>query len=71
MPTKLYLPAEVDAHLGWRSGRAQRLARAGKIAHTRLIDGSIRFTVEQIERLARPVPAGSGPLRLVGNVKAK
>ena len=65
MPTTFYTPTQVDDHCGWPWGRAQKLARAGKVAHTRLVDGSIRFTLEQIEQLGREVPAGPGPLRFV------
>ncbi len=49
-------PEEIDARLNWALGRAERLARRGKLPHVVLPDGSIRFEWESIEALLRRVP---------------
>ena len=46
---------EIDKRLTWPLGRAERLARRGKLPHVVLPDGSIRFLWEQIEPLIRVV----------------
>lgn len=48
---ELLTPSEVDAVLRYRSGRAKRLARMGKIPFVRLPDGEIRFKQQDIERI--------------------
>jgi hypothetical protein len=48
-------PEEVDGRLNWPLGRAERLARRGKVPHVVLPDGSIRFEWESIETLLRRV----------------
>ena len=54
----MFLFAEdVDRHLGWRPGRAERLARQRRLPHVLLPDGSIRFDWEEIEPLIVHVPA--------------
>jgi hypothetical protein len=42
---------EVDRLLKWPLGRADRLARRGRLPHVRLPDGSLRFEWTSIERL--------------------
>ena len=59
---------EVDQRLNWPLGRAERLARRGKLPHLVLPDGSIRFEWSPIEALIRRVPpvpetCGEGPRR--------
>ena len=44
---------EVDRRLNWPAGKAQKLARRGKLPHVVLPDGAIRFIWEQVERLLR------------------
>lgn len=46
---------EIDKRLTWPLGRAERLARRGKLPHVVLPDGSIRFRWELIEPLIRVV----------------
>lgn len=48
---KLLTPKDVDAILRYPSGRATRLARAGKLPHIMLPDGEIRFDERMILRL--------------------
>ena len=50
-------PEELDKRLGWKPGRAERLARQRRLPHTLLPDGSIRFEWKQIEPLIVHVPA--------------
>jgi hypothetical protein len=50
-------PEDVDRRLGWRPGRAERLARQRRLPHVLLPDGSVRFTWEEIEPLIVRVPA--------------
>jgi len=50
MPT-LLTGYEVDRMLRYPSGRAVRLARAGKLPHIALPDGEIRFDKAEIEKL--------------------
>jgi hypothetical protein len=47
----LLWPEELDKRLTWPIGRAQRLARRGKLPHIVLPDGSIRFEWAEIEPL--------------------
>lgn len=42
---------EVDQRLNWPAGKAQKLARRGKLPHVVLPDGAIRFIWEQVEGL--------------------
>lgn len=42
---------EVDRRLKWPVGRADRLARRGRLPHIRLPDGSLRFEWPAIEHL--------------------
>jgi len=46
---------EIDKRLTWPLGRAERLARRGKLPHVVLPDGSIRFRWDQIKPLIRVV----------------
>jgi hypothetical protein len=46
---------EIDKKLTWPLGRAERLARRGRLPHVVLPDGSIRFRWDQIEPLIRVV----------------
>ena len=52
----LLRPEEIDARLNWALGRAERLARRGKLPHVVLPDGSIRFEWESIETLLQRMP---------------
>ena len=66
MPTDLLYPDDIDARLNWPPGRTSRLARAGKLPHYVLPDGSIRLRWDEIEPLVRqvspgiPTPKGAG-----------
>jgi hypothetical protein len=56
----MFLFAEdVDKRLGWKPGRAERLARQRRLPHIILPDGSIRFDWNEIEPLIVRVPASS------------
>lgn len=57
MPTELLYPEDIDSRLNWPPGRTSRLARAGKLPHYVLPDGSIRLRWEEIEPLVQHVPA--------------
>lgn len=46
---------EIDQMLRWPSGRADRLARKGKLPHVKLPDGEIRFEKEKIESMIESV----------------
>ncbi len=46
---------DIDKKITWPLGRAERLARRGKLPHIVLPDGSIRFRWDQIEPLIRVV----------------
>ena len=48
-------PDDIDRHLNWHPGTAERLARRGRLPHYKLPDGSIRFRVEEIQPLIRRV----------------
>jgi hypothetical protein len=48
---------EVDRRLGWKPGRAERLARQRRLPHVILPDGSIRFEWSEIEPLIVHVKA--------------
>jgi hypothetical protein len=50
-------PEDVDRRLGWKPGRAERLARQRKLPHVVLPDGSIRFEWAEIEPLIVRVQA--------------
>ena len=50
---------EVDRRMGWKPGRAERLARQRRLPHVLLPDGSIRFDWTEIEPLIVRVPAAS------------
>lgn len=52
-------PDDVDRRLGWKPGRAERLARQRRLPHILLPDGSIRFDWSEIEPLIVRVPAVS------------
>ncbi len=47
---------EVDRRMGWKPGRAERLARQRRLPHVILPDGSIRFDWSEIEPLIVRVP---------------
>ena len=46
---------DIDHRLSWPLGRADRLARRGKLPHVLLPDGSVRFEWEEIVKLVRHV----------------
>ncbi|MSQ94328.1 MAG: hypothetical protein EXR98_07200 [Gemmataceae bacterium] len=48
---------EVDRRMGWKPGKAERLARQRRLPHVLLPDGSIRFDWDEIEPLIVRVPA--------------
>ncbi len=48
---------EVDRRMGWKPGRAERLARQRRLPHVILPDGSIRFDWSEIEPLIVRVPS--------------
>jgi hypothetical protein len=49
-------PEDVDRRMDWRPGRAERLARRGKLPHVLLPDGSVRFDWSELESLIVRVP---------------
>ena len=51
----LLYPEDVDQRWNWPLGRAERLARQGRLPYVLLPDGSIRFRWEQIEQLVLSV----------------
>lgn len=67
MLTDLLYPDDIDARLNWPNGRASRLARAGKIPHYVLPDGSIRFRWDEIAPLVRHVSPDADREKAVGN----
>jgi hypothetical protein len=50
-------PEDLDKRLGWKPGRAVRLARQRRLPYVLLPDGSIRFDWHEIEPLVVRVPA--------------
>ena len=53
----LIRPNEVDKIFLWPAGRAQRLARRGRLPHVVLPDGkTIRFDRAEVEALVKRVP---------------
>jgi hypothetical protein len=52
----LILGDDIDRRLGWKPGRAERLARQRRLPHVILPDGSIRFDWDEIETLLVRVP---------------
>lgn len=58
----MYLrPDEVDSRLNWRAGRAERLAKQGKLPHDVLPDGAIRFVWTEVAALiSHSVPQPTG-----------
>ena len=56
-------PQELDQRLGWKPGRAERLARQRRLPHVLLPDGSIRFEWDKIEPLIVRVPLVAEPER--------
>ncbi len=68
MPTELLYPDDIDSRLNWPPGRTSRLARAGKLPHFILPDGSIRLNWDEIAPLVRHVSAA--PEREKGVVDA-
>jgi hypothetical protein len=44
-------PEDVDRRMGWKSGRAERLARQRRLPYLVLPDGSIQFDWEELEPL--------------------
>lgn len=54
---------EVDRRLKWPVGRADRLARRGRLPHIRLPDGSLRFEWPAIEQLIVHVGNNASELR--------
>jgi hypothetical protein len=62
-------PEELDRRMDWKPGRAERLARGGKLPHIRLPDGSIRFEWCEIEPLIVRVPASPATLAVTKGVR--
>jgi hypothetical protein len=54
-------PEDIDRKLNWPPGRAERLARRGRLPHVILPDGSIRLIWAEVEALLVRVPAGATP----------
>jgi hypothetical protein len=52
-------PEDVDRRLGWKPGRAERLARQRRLPYFLLPDGSIRFDWDEIEPLIVHIQAGT------------
>ncbi|GMV81487.1 MAG: hypothetical protein AMXMBFR7_26710 [Planctomycetota bacterium] len=60
MGESILLPDEVDALCRWTPGRAEKLARRGKIPHFVLPDGSIRFDRADVAAFIRRVDPEQG-----------
>jgi len=56
MIVQLLIPAEIDRRLRLPAGKAERLARRGKLPHIVLPGGEIRFDEAEIEQLLTPQP---------------
>jgi hypothetical protein len=57
----MYLyPEDVDRRLNWPLGRAERLARRGRLPHVVLPDSSVRFEWESVQSLIQRIPAALG-----------
>jgi predicted site-specific integrase-resolvase len=56
----LLTPAQVDAILQYPSGRARRLARAGRMPCVLLPDGELRIPEDAVERIVNGEPAAPG-----------
>jgi hypothetical protein len=53
----MFLFAEdLDKRMGWKPGRAERLARQRRLPHVLLPDGSVRFVWDEIQALIVSVP---------------
>jgi hypothetical protein len=52
-------PEEIDERLGWKPGKAERLARQRRLPYVLLPDGSIRFDWNEIQSLIIHVQAGT------------
>jgi hypothetical protein len=50
---------EIDTRMGWRPGKAERLARQRRLPHILLPDGSIRFDWAELEALIVRIPPAS------------
>jgi hypothetical protein len=55
----LVFPEDLDRRMGWKPGRAERLARQRRLPYVLLPDGSIRFDWSEIDLLIVHVPATS------------
>ncbi len=55
MQLTLLMPRELDRLFRWPRGRAQRLARRGKLVHVTLPDGAIRFDSAEVEKLLKTI----------------
>ena len=53
------LPEELDKRLGWKPGKAERLARQRRLPYALLPDGSIRFDWDDIAKLIVRVGSSS------------
>jgi len=52
-PSPFFLPVEVDRLLRYPPGRAEELARQGKLPHTLLPCGEVRFAKAVIEKIIK------------------
>lgn len=55
MPDNLLRPEEVDRLFRWPPGRANRLARRGKLPCLVMPDGAFRFNQDELQALVRHV----------------
>jgi hypothetical protein len=53
---------DIDRRLNWPCGKAERMAKRGKLPHLVLPDGSIRFRLSAVRKLivSRPSEAEGG-----------
>ncbi|MDX1963225.1 MAG: hypothetical protein SFX18_08735 [Pirellulales bacterium] len=63
MMPRLLLTADIDRRLGWPLGKAERLAKRGKLPHVILPDGEIRFQWRTIRALLKHAQADQGGAR--------
>jgi hypothetical protein len=57
----LIYPEDLDRRLGWKPGRAERLARQRRLPYVLLPDGSIRFDWDEIAQLIVHIQAVTQP----------
>lgn len=60
-------PEELDRRMGWKPGRAERLAKQRRLPYVLLPDGEIRFDWSEIEPLIVRVQAATDASKTEGS----